>query len=49
MDKLIFSAIIGLIAGVHDIIPMLYAETSPATPPFRRFFITFSFQLLFSM
>ena len=39
MDKLLFSAIIGLIAGVIDII----------TPPFRHFSITSLFQSLFSM
>ena len=48
MDKLFFSAIIGLIAGVIDIIPMIMQKL-PATPPFRRFSITSLFQSLFSM
>ena len=48
MDKLLFSAIIGLVAGVIDIIPMVMQKL-PRYSIVSRFFITFSFQLLFSM
>ena len=37
MDKLFFSAIIGLIAGVIDIIPMIMQKTIPDAYSSRTF------------
>lgn len=48
MDKLLFSAIIGLVAGVIDIIPMVMQKL-PRYSIVSAFSITFSFQSLFSM
>lgn len=48
MDKLFFSAIIGLIAGVIDIIPMIMQKL-PRYSTVLAFSITSLFQSLFSM
>ena len=42
MDKLLFSAIIGLVAGVIDIIPMVMQKL-PRYSIVSAFFITFRF------